>query len=127
MCGACGRTVVADPALGSVRTTRDMLIAAQLVNSIAGVPGGPVVRVMGDSWMLAGRTGRSTACDTVHQCWRALVDHSARVPGATSRIADQLARGLPAASPLADRVLREGISALEDLARSSSTAGAGTS
>ena len=112
MCGACGRTVVADPALGPVRTTRDLLVVAQLVNSIvAGLPGGPVVRVSGDAWILAGRTGTSTRCDTVEQLWTALVDHYESRPGAAVRLADRIAGGLPAASPLADRVLRVGLSA----------------
>ncbi|MHA7181382.1 hypothetical protein ACX80J_14860 [Arthrobacter sp. MDB2-24] len=111
MCGACGRTVVADPALGPVRTTRDLLVVAQLVNSITtGLPGGPVVRVSGDSWILAGRTGSSTRCDTVEQLWTALLQQSVRSPEAAARLRERIADGLPGASPLAGRVLQEGLS-----------------
>ncbi|MHA7280562.1 hypothetical protein ACX80H_12485 [Arthrobacter sp. MDT2-2] len=112
MCGACGRTVVADPALGPVRTTRDLLVVGQVVNSItAGLPGGPVVRVSGDAWILAGRTGTSTRCDTVEQLWTVLLDGWGRASDLSLHLARRIAQGLPAASPLADRVLREGLSA----------------
>ncbi|WP_104180918.1 hypothetical protein [Arthrobacter sp. B0490] len=111
MCGACGRTVVADPVLGSVRTTRDLLLVAQTVNAItSGLPGRPVVRVAGDGWVLPGRTGTTTSCDTVEQVWSALV--SIHASGA-SRLAEALTSSLPASSALADRVLREGIAVVE--------------
>jgi hypothetical protein len=110
MCGACGRTVVADPTLGPVRRTRDLLVVAQIVNGVtAGLPGRPVVRVSGDGFVLAGRTGRSTPCDTVEELWRVL--HDGVDPGASSHLAQRIARALPAASPFADRVLRAGLSA----------------
>ncbi len=113
MCGACGRTVIADPVLGSTRATRDLLLVAHVVNAVtAGLPGAPAVRVAGDRWLVAGSTGRTSACDTVRDLWRAMVDHYGR--GAACSLADRLARNLPGASPLADRVLREGMAAADD-------------
>ncbi|MEC5200421.1 hypothetical protein RCH21_002667 [Arthrobacter sp. PL16] len=110
MCGACGRTVVADPTLGPVRRTRDLLVVAQIVNAVtSGLPGAPTARVSGDGFVLAGRTGRSTPCDTIEDLWRVL--HDVVAPGALSDLARRIARGLPAATPLADRVLRAGLSA----------------
>lgn len=112
MCGACGRAVVPDPVLGVERTRRDLLVVAQLVNAVAsGLSGVPVVRVSGDGWSLAGRTGTSTACDTVQQLWEELLDSCARVPGASSHLADRIAGDLSEASPLAERVLRAGLCA----------------
>ncbi|MHA7239629.1 hypothetical protein [Arthrobacter sp. TMS1-12-1] len=117
MCGACGRAVVADPVLGPVRTTRDLLLVAQLVNAVAaGLPGAPVVRVTGERWIVAGSTGRTSACDTVRELWDAVVEHSERT-GAASCIVERVARILPGASPLADRVLREGMAAVRDVRR----------
>ncbi|WP_247828116.1 hypothetical protein [Arthrobacter antioxidans] len=114
MCGACGRAVIADPVLGPVRRMRDLLLVAQLVNVLAdGLAGGPVVRVIGEGWIVAGRTGRTTPCDTVRELWLAMLDHG-RGAGATSCIAERIARSLPGASPLADRVLREGMAAVND-------------
>ena len=114
MCGACGHEVIADPVLGPVRRMRDLLIVAQMVNVLAdGLPGMPVVRVIGEQWIVAGRTGRTSTCDTVRELWFALLDHG-RGAGATSCIAERVARSLPGASPLADRVLREGMAAAND-------------
>ncbi|MHA7209618.1 hypothetical protein [Arthrobacter sp. MDT1-65] len=85
---------------------------AQTVNAItSGLPGRPLVRVAGDGWVLAGRTGTTTSCDTVEQLWSALVP--VHVPGAASRLAQALAGSLPASSALADRVLREGMAVVE--------------
>ncbi len=112
MCGACGRTVVADPVLGPVRTMRDQLLVAQTVNALVSRPGAPVVRVAGSGWVVAGRTGSSAACDTVEQLWSAVADVLARGPEAASRLSEVLASGLPASSVLADRVVRAGISTL---------------
>jgi len=117
MCGACGRTVVGDPVLGPVRTTRDLLIVAQLVNAVAAdLPGGPVVRVTAERWIVAGSTGRTSVCDTVHELWGAMLDHDERA-GGTSRVMERVARSLPGASPLADRVLRAGMAAASDVHR----------
>ncbi|MBG6225902.1 hypothetical protein IWX63_002485 [Arthrobacter sp. CAN_A2] len=93
---------------------RDLLLVAQIVNVLTdGMPGGPVVRVIGERWTVAGRTGRTSACDTVRELWLAMLDHHGA--GAASRIAERLAQGLPGASPLADRVLREGLEAANDV------------
>lgn len=110
MCGTCGRTVVADPVLGPVRTTRDLLLVAQAVTTIVStLPGASVVRVAGTGWVVAGRTGSSTACDTVGQLWSALAEVHARTPQGASRLADALADALPASSALDDRVVRAGL------------------
>ncbi|WP_104168650.1 hypothetical protein [Arthrobacter sp. SX1312] len=113
MCGACGRAVIADPVLGPVRRMRDLLLVAQMVNVLVdGLPGRPVVRVIGEGWIVAGRTGRTSTCDTVRELWLAMLDHGRA--DATSCIAERVARSLPGASPLADRVLREGMAAAND-------------
>ncbi|MCU1567255.1 MAG: hypothetical protein JWQ56_2192, partial [Pseudarthrobacter sp.] len=55
MCGACGRTTVADPALGPVRTMRQHLIVAATVNTVcAGLPGAPKVTALRDGWLMTG-------------------------------------------------------------------------
>lgn len=109
MCGACGRTVVADPALGPVRRTRDLLVVAQLVNDVtAGLPGAPTVRVSGDSFVLAGRTGTSTPCATVEGLWHALHDGAGMSAPLCRRIAGRLAQ-LPPSSALEERVLALGL------------------
>ena len=113
MCGACGRTVVADPVLGPVRTTRDLLLVAQVVNAAASrLPGGPVVRVAGSGWVVAGRTGSTTACDTVGQLWAAVISSGAASPDAAVRLTEYLGLALPASSALAERVLHVGIVAV---------------
>lgn len=124
MCGACGRTAVEDPTLGPVRTRRDMLVVAQLVNSAsASIPGRPVVRVAGDAWVLVGATGTSLTCHTVEQLWQGLLDRSAGAPDRRSALTARLLLGVPADSPLADRVLLKGLEVLTD--HSSAPAAAG--
>jgi hypothetical protein len=74
MCGACGRTIVADPALGPVRTMRQHLIVAGTVNAVCtGLPGAPKVTALKDGWMVAGPSGASTPCQTLEELWSAVL------------------------------------------------------
>jgi hypothetical protein len=74
MCGACGRTIVADPALGPVRTMRQHLIVAATVNAVCtGLPGAPKVTALKDGWMVAGASGASRQCQTVEELWSAVL------------------------------------------------------
>jgi len=74
MCGACGRTTVADPALGPVRTMRQHLIVAGAVNAVcAGLPGAPKVTALKDGWMLTGAAGYSSQCQTLQELWSAVL------------------------------------------------------
>lgn len=112
MCGACGRSVVTDPVLGPIRTKRDMLMVAHLVNAVAArLPGAPVLQVSGDTWALTGATGTTLSCHTVEQVWRGLLD-CMRGADRSSALAVRLMLELPAATPLADRVLRNGLEAI---------------
>ena len=74
MCGACGRTTVADPALGPVRTMRQHLIVAATINTVCTrIPGAPKVTALKDGWMMAGPSGASTQCRTVEELWSAVL------------------------------------------------------
>ncbi|KRE71661.1 hypothetical protein [Arthrobacter sp. Soil762] len=74
MCGACGRTTVADPALGPVRTMRQHLIVAGTINAVCtGLPGAPKVTALSDGWMMTGPSGVSRQCQTLEQLWSAVL------------------------------------------------------
>jgi hypothetical protein len=74
MCGACGKTTVADPALGPVRTMRQHLIVAATVNAVcAGVPGAPKVAALKDGWLMTGPAGASMQCQTLDELWSAVL------------------------------------------------------
>ena len=74
MCGACGRTTVADPALGPVRTMRQHLIVAATVNDVCtGLPGSPKVTAIKDGWLMTGAAGSSRQCQTVEELWSAVL------------------------------------------------------
>jgi hypothetical protein len=74
MCGACGRTTVADPALGPVRTMRQHLIVAGAVNAVCtGLPGAPKVTALKDGWLMTGPAGASRQCQTVEELWTAVL------------------------------------------------------
>ncbi|MDJ0457688.1 hypothetical protein PUN71_010790 [Arthrobacter sp. NQ7] len=74
MCGACGRTTVADPALGPVRTMRQHLIVAATVNAVcAGLPGAPKVTALKDGWLMTGAAGASMQCQTLEELWSAVL------------------------------------------------------
>lgn len=91
MCGACGRTVVIDSALGPVRNLRQQLLVAQTVNALcSGLSGLPTVQVAGDGWMLRGATGASTSCSTVQVVWDTLVESCVGLYGSTRPIVERL-------------------------------------
>ena len=70
MCGACGRTIVPDPALGPVRTIRQHLIVAGAVNAVCtGLPGAPKVTALKDGWMVTGASGVAKQCQTLEELW----------------------------------------------------------
>ena len=74
MCGACGRTTVADPALGPVRTMRQHLIVAAAINAVCtGIPGAPKVTALKDGWMMTGPAGASVQCQTLDELWSAVL------------------------------------------------------
>ena len=74
MCGACGRTTVADPALGPVRTMRQHLIVAATVNAVCtGLSGAPKVTALKDGWLMTGPSGASRQCRTVEELWSAVL------------------------------------------------------
>ncbi len=74
MCGACGRTTVADPALGPARTMRQHLIVAATVNAVcAGLPGAPKVTALKDGWLMTGAAGASAQCQTLNELWSAVL------------------------------------------------------
>lgn len=75
MCGACGRTTVADPALGAARTLRQHLIVAGAVNGMChGLSGAPKVTALADGWMLSGPSGANRQCHTVEELWHAVIE-----------------------------------------------------
>lgn len=118
MCGACGRLVVADPTLGPRRTVRDLLVVAQVVNSVAsGLAGLPVARVSGDAWVLVGRTGTSRSCDTVGQLWEVLTDGAIRAYGEAGPLTRNLEAALPGAADLVERILLAGLASTAPGAR----------
>lgn len=74
MCGACGRTTIADPALGPVRTMRQHLIVASTVNAVCtGLPGAPKVTALKDGWLMTGPAGASRQCQTLEELWTAVL------------------------------------------------------
>lgn len=73
MCGACGRTVVADPVFPGGRTVRGNLIAGQIMDQLcSSLPGRVKVAGQPDGFLVAA-TGRPQAlCATVAQAWAAV-------------------------------------------------------
>ncbi|SDK44530.1 hypothetical protein SAMN05216282_10675 [Cryobacterium psychrotolerans] len=103
MCGACGRRTVQDPILGNVRTMRQQIIVAQVINAVCRhVPGVPRVTALVDNWLMAGPTGATKLCDTVEELWTAIIDGSVdpNVPALSEALkaysADPLNTGLAA-------------------------------
>jgi hypothetical protein len=81
MCGACGRTTVADPVLGAVRTLRQHLIVAGAVNRMChGLSGAPKVTALTDGWMVSGPSGAAGQCRTVEELWRAVIERFGGTP-----------------------------------------------
>jgi hypothetical protein len=70
VCGACGKTTVADPVLGAVRTKRQHLIVAGTVNELCtGQPGAPKVTALADGWLVSGPSGAARLRHTVEELW----------------------------------------------------------
>ncbi len=108
MCGACGRTVVADEVLGPVRTIRQHHLVASAVNALcAGLPGVPRVLAAGESWQLRGVTGSVTRCDTVAELWSAVA--AACPDSAVARLAGRLAAEQTSAEGLRRAVIEAGL------------------
>lgn len=115
MCGACGRTTVADPALGPVRTMRQHLIVASTINALCtGLPGAPKVTALKDGWMMSGPCGVSRPCQTLEELWSAVLGcfPDALVSDRLRRhrqayAADPVNAGLPARVAQADGVRRD--------------------
>jgi hypothetical protein len=108
MCGACGRTVVADDVLGAQRTLRSQFIVVQTINRVFGTsPGSPSVQVAGDGWVLRTPTGNVHTCQTVHELWRALVSLATR-SGSVPTLLQGIQRELESASGLPRAVLLSG-------------------
>ncbi len=113
MCGACGRTIVADPALAPVRTMRQHLIVAATINAICtGLPGAPKVTALKDGWIMAGPSGVSKQCQTLEELWAAVLGcfTDASVLDRLRRrqqayVTDPANAGLPARAAWADGVL----------------------
>jgi hypothetical protein len=75
MCGACGRTVVADPVFPGGRTTRGNLIAGQIIDRFCGAAAPGRVRVTGrtDGFVISAPGRRQTLCATVGAVWTAVL------------------------------------------------------
>ena len=68
---------MADPALGAVRTLRQHLIVAGVVNRVCrGLSGAPKVTALADGWMVSGPSGATRQCRTVEELWRAVIARS---------------------------------------------------
>lgn len=116
MCGACGRTVVADDVLGAERTLRSQHIVAQTINGLCrAVPGAPSVQIAGDAWSLRSATGAVQNCSTVAELWAAFAGKvgTSVLPILRARIEGEL----PNASGLGRAVLLAGAETLERTAR----------
>lgn len=110
MCGACGRVMVPDEVLGPIRTLRQQLIAAQIINAVCqGLPGIPGVQLAGDTWLVRSATGAVTPCSTVSDVWGVILSD----PGAGSRSLEQLIHRLRASGHsgggLPDDVIKAGM------------------
>lgn len=70
MCGACGKTIVADQVLGAERTMRQHLIVAHAVNALCnGRSGAPRISALPDGWLVSGPSGEKLLCRTVEGLW----------------------------------------------------------
>ena len=113
MCGACGKTTVADPVLGAVRTLRQHLIVAATVNSVCdGLPGAPKVTALSDGWLVAGPSGACRQCRTVEDLWHAVIERYGGTPALVRLLeyqqafaADPENAGLPSRVATAGRTL----------------------
>jgi hypothetical protein len=98
MCGACGRNVVSDPVLGSIRTLRQHLIVAQTINGASqSWPGAPKVAATSGGWLVSGPTGATVAVSTVQALWSAVLLGRPGLQRQDLRAAGDLGAGEPGA------------------------------
>jgi hypothetical protein len=137
MCGACGRNVVSDPVLGSIRTLRQHLIVAQTINGASqSWPGAPKVAATSGGWLVSGPTGATVAVSTVQALWSAVLlgrpglqrqdlraagDLGAGEPGAGELGTGALGAGEPDPGELARRVMNLGHEMAQDSATETDT------
>jgi hypothetical protein len=137
MCGACGRNVVSDPVLGSIRTLRQHLIVAQTINGASqSWPGAPKVVATSGGWLVSGPTGATVAVSTVQALWSAVLlgrpglqrqdlraagDLGAGEPGAGELGTGALGAGEPDPGELARRVMNLGHEMAQDSATETDT------
>lgn len=117
MCGACGRQIRPDQALGAVRTLRQHLIVAHTVNSVCrGLPGAPKATALSDGWLLTGASGAGVLCPTVDALWTAVVGRAGDV-SRLEHLAERLRRHAadPANEGLPARAARSGVDCVRRL------------
>lgn len=91
MCGACGREVVPDAVLGSMRTLRQHLVVAHVINAVCcRVPGAPRVAALIDGWLITESTGKTRLCRTVEDTWIAVIDSGFDTASHLDRLTDEL-------------------------------------
>lgn len=107
MCGACGREVVPDAVLGSMRTLRQHLVVAHVVNAVCRrFPGSPRVTALIDGWLITEATGKARLCRTVEDTWIAVIASGLDTPSHLDRLMGELVAQAehPAAAGLSARV-----------------------
>ena len=118
MCGACGRNVVSDPVLGSIRTLRQHLIVAQTINGASqSWPGAPKVAATSGGWLVSGPTGATVAVSTVQALWSAVLLGRPGLQRQDLRAAGDLGAGEPGAGELGTGALGAGEPDPGELAR----------
>ncbi|SDK80045.1 hypothetical protein SAMN04487916_103110 [Arthrobacter sp. ov407] len=122
MCGACGRSVVSDPVLGSTRTLRQHLIVAQTINEAChSWPGAPKVAATRSGWLVAGPKGATEAVSTVEALWSTVLRGRPGVRRQDLRAAEDLDAGEPDPGELARRVMNLGHEMAQDSATETDT------
>jgi hypothetical protein len=91
MCGACGRTVSADPVFPGGRTTRGNLLAGQMIDRLCAVRTG-WVRVAGstEGFVVSAPGRRQAGCPTVADAWRAVLTAAPTASGTLHAVPDEL-------------------------------------
>lgn len=111
MCGACGRVVVPDDVLGPMRTLRQHLVVAQVVNEVCRrLPGVPRVTALADGWLITEATGKTRVCRTVEETWFAVIAAGADRPSRLDQLREEFAAHAraPVATGLSARVVDVG-------------------
>lgn len=111
MCGACGRTVVADDVLGAERTLRSQYMVVQVFKEVcATLPGLPTLQVAGDGWLVRAATGGVHMCQTVGHIWAVFIS-TATHSGTLAPLLQAIKRDLSEAEGLARDILLAGLEA----------------